>query len=376
MKRIVELPVKNLNGLRVLVRSELNVDTEALARSDFRLRKATTTISYLRENGAKVIVCAHVGRDPKDSLAPISRSLKPILPHTFVREVVGPQVKMAVDAMVPGDVLLIENLRQHPGEVENDVAFAQELASYADLYVNDAFSVAHRKHASIVGVPAYIPGYAGILFADEFDSLSDALHPISPSVVIMGGAKFETKEPLIIKFLETYDTVFIGGAIANDLLKARGLPVGRSLISEGAPTQKVLNNPKLMIPTDVTVENEAGQASLKKVADVQAGDKIVDIGPDSFADIARVIRGAKFVLWNGPTGLYEAGYDEWTEAVAQAIAGSSAHTIVGGGDTIATIAALGIEDKYTFLSTAGGALLEFLINGTLPGIQVLDSPTQ
>mgnify|MGYP001600491702 CR=1 FL=1 len=166
MKRIVDLPAKKLNGLRVLVRSELNVETEALARSDFRLRKAITTISYLRENGAKVIVCAHVGRKPEDSLAPISRSLKPLLPHTFLRSVVGPEVKMAVDAMVPGDVLLLENLRQHPGEVENSAEFAEELASYADLYVNDALSVANRKHASIVGVPTYIPSYAVILFAD------------------------------------------------------------------------------------------------------------------------------------------------------------------------------------------------------------------
>ena len=373
MKRLVDIPPPNLKGLRVLVRSELNVPMgDSLVRNDFRIRKATTTISYLRENGAQIIVCAHIGRDPKDSLAPISRSLKPLLPHTFVRDIVGNEAKMAVDAMRPGDVLLLENVRQHPGETTNDSTFAQELASLADIYVNDSFSVSHREHASIVGVARHIPGYAGILFAEEFDNLSRALNPISPSVVIVGGAKFETKEPLIRKLLEIYDAVFIGGAIANDLLKARGLPVGRSVVSQGSPAADVMNHPHLVIPSDVTVENEAKQACVKNVANVLVGDKIVDIGPDSFAEIARIIRGSKFVLWNGPTGLYEDGYSEWTEAVAQAIAGSSAYTIVGGGDTIATIASLGIEEKYTFLSTAGGALLEFLVKGTLPGIEVID----
>lgn len=372
MKRVVDIPVENLRGLRVLIRSELNVPMgDSLVRNDFRIRKATTTISYLRENGAQVIICAHIGRDAKESLAPISRSLKPLLPHTFVRDVVGPEARMAIGAMVPGDVVLLENLRQHPGETVNDVTFAHELASLADIYVNDSFSVSHREHASIVGVPKCIPGYAGILFADEFDNLSRALNPVSPSVVIVGGAKFETKEPLIRKLLEVYDSVFIGGAIANDLLRARGLPIGRSVVSEGSPASDVMNHPHLVIPSDVTVESEAKQARVKNVADVTAGDKIVDIGPDSFAELARIIRGAKFVLWNGPTGLYEDGYSEWTEAVAQAIAGSSAHTIVGGGDTIATIASLGIEEKYTFLSTAGGALLEFLIKGSLPGIEAM-----
>jgi len=373
MRRVVDIPAKNLNGMRVLVRSELNVPMdEARVTSDFRIRKATTTISYLRENGARVVICAHVGRGPKESLAPISRWLKPLMPHVFVRDIVGPEAKMAVDEMMPGDVVLLENVRQNPAETENEVAFSHALANFGDIYVNDAFSVSHREHASVVGVPTCIPGYAGILFAEEYDNLSRALHPESPSVVIVGGAKFETKEPLIRKLLDIYDTVFIGGALANDLLRAHGFPVGRSMISEGVPAPDVMNHPRLMIPTDVTVENKSKQARIKKVADVHPNDKIVDIGPDSFAELARVIRNAKFVLWNGPMGLYEDGYDEWTEAVAQAIAGSSGYTIVGGGDTIATIATLGIEDKYTFLSTAGGALLEFLTNGTLVGIKALE----
>lgn len=372
MKRVVDIPVEHLNGMRVLVRSELNVGTETeLARNNFRIRTATTTISYLRENGAKVIVCAHMGRGPKETLAATSQALKPLLPHAFVRDIIGPEAKLAADAMMPGDVLLLENLRQHPGETGNDSAFSKALAHFADVYVNDAFSVSHREHASIVGIPQCLPSYAGILFCDEFDNLSLAFKPQSPSVVIVGGAKFETKEPLIRKLLSVYDCVFVGGAIANDLLKARGFPVGRSLISESAPAPEVLNHPHLMIPSDVTVETLGGQSSIKKIADVRAEDKIVDIGPDSFAELARVIRNAKFVLWNGPTGLYEDGYNEWTQAVAQAVAGSSAHTVVGGGDTLAAIAALGVEEKYTFLSTAGGALLEFLVKGTLPGIEAL-----
>ena len=317
-------------------------------------------------------MCAHVGRMPSESLAPISQTLRPLLPHTFVRDIVGSEAKMAADAMEPSDVLLLENLRQHRGETENDDAFAQALANFGDFYVNDAFSVSHRAHASIVGVPRHIPAAAGILFCDELDNLSKALAPTSPSVVVIGGAKFETKEPLIRKMLGIYDRVFVGGAIANDLLKARGFPVGRSIISAGMPGAEVLHHPKLMIPSDVVVEREDGQANVKKVSDVLSGDKIVDIGPDSFADIARVIRSARFVLWNGPTGLYESGYDEWTQAVAQAIAGSGAHTIVGGGNTLAAISALGIEDKFTFVSTAGGAMLEFLAGTILPGITALE----
>lgn len=372
MKRVVDIPVERLNGMRVLVRSELNVaDGTELAHNNFRIRTATTTISYLRENGAKVIVCAHVGRDPKETFASTSRALKPLLPHAFVRDIIGTEAKLAVEAMLPGDVLLLENLRQHPGETGNDSAFSKALAHFADIYVNDAFSVSHREHASIVGIPQYLPSYAGVLFCDEFDNLSLAFNPQSPSVVIVGGAKFETKEPLIRKLLSVYDCVFVGGAIANDLLKARGFPVGRSLISESPPAPEILNHPRLMIPTDVTIETLGGQSSIKKIADVHAEDKIVDIGSDSFAELARVIRNAKFVLWNGPTGFYEDGYNEWTQAVAQAVAGSSAHTIVGGGDTLAAISALGVEEKYTFLSTAGGALLEFLVKGTLPGIEAL-----
>src|SRR3989338_1768686 len=372
MKRLVDIPPKNLKGLRVLVRSELNAPMgDALVRNDFRMRKATKTTGDLRVHGPKVVIGALVGRDPKDSLEPISRSMKPLLPHVFIKDIVGREAHMAADAMKAGDVILLENVRQHPGETTNDSAFAQELANFADLYVNDAFSVSHREHASIVGVPRYIPGYAGFLFADEFDNLSDALNPTSPSLVIVGGAKFETKEPLIKKLLNIYDAVFIGGAIANDLLKARGFPIGRSVISTGVPGADVMNHPHLIIPSDVTVENEQHQARVKKASDVTPGDKIVDIGPDSFAEVAHIIRTAKFVLWNGPTGLYEDGYDEWTEVVAHAIAGSSARTVVGGGDTIATIDSLGIEEKFTFLSTAGGALLEFLTNGTLPGIKML-----
>ncbi len=374
MKRVVDLALEELKGKHILVRAEFNEPMGgSVVRDDFRLRKATTTISYLRENGARVIVCAHIGHDnPTETLAPISQKLKPVLPHTFVRDIIGPQAQMAVDSMIPGDVLLLENLRQHPGEVANDTTFAKSLARFADIYVNDAFSVSHREHASIVGVPQYLPSYAGILMCDEFDNLSRALTPEHPAVVVVGGAKFETKEPLLKKLLEVYDHVFVGGAIANDLLKARGFPVGRSRISTGVPSSFVMNHPRLMIPSDVTVERIDGQSRVVKVADVRSDDKIVDIGPDSFAELARIIRSAKFVLWNGPTGLYEDGYSEWTEAVAQAIAGSSAHTVVGGGDTIATIAALGIDDKFTFLSTAGGALLEFLMKGTLPGIEALE----
>lgn len=362
-----------LSGKRVLLRADLNVPMQNGKVADtYRIRRSAKSILFLREKGAKVVICAHVGRDPKETLEPIAEELRTYVPITFVRDVVGADAHMAVRAMRDGDVLLLENLRRMPGEKENDPAFAAALAAYADVYVNDAFSVSHRTHASVVGVATLLPSYGGFLLEEELKHLALALKPEHPGLAILGGAKFETKQPLIKKLLEQYDHLFLAGALVNDVLKAKGFEVGRSLVSDGAPDAEVLAHPKLILPYDVLVERPDRQACVRKVADVRADEKIVDIGPESFAAVLPYMRAAKTILWNGPTGWYEGGYDDWTHAFAQAVAESAARSIVGGGDTVAAIGKNGLEQQFTFLSTAGGAMLEYLLNSTLPGLDALE----
>jgi phosphoglycerate kinase len=377
MRRLSELGERELSGVPVILRADLNVpDKDGAVADAFRIRRSLRSVLYLREQGAKTILLAHHGRDPKETLKPIAEALRTYVPISFIDDIVGNEAKTAVSAMRAGDVLLLENVRRNEGEKANDSAFGAALASFGSLYVNDAFSASHRSHASIVGVPKHIPSYAGFLFADEVEHLSAALSPQQPSLAILGGAKFDTKEPLIKKLLSAYDTLFLAGALVNDVLKAKGLEVGRSLVSEKGPDPSVLAHPHLLLPVDVLVERPDGQARVRKVHEVQKDEKIVDIGPMSFGILLPYIQRARFILWNGPTGLYEGGYDDWTSAIAEAVAETKAQSIVGGGDTVAAIGSKGLEEQFTFLSTAGGAMLEFLLNGTLPGIDVLqESPT-
>lgn len=374
MKCVNEVPPHSLKGLRVLLRAGLDVPIEHGEVADiFRLRAAAKTIEFLSRAGARTIIISHIGRDPKDTFAPVARALKTIVPVVYISDITGSQARMAVAEMREGETLLLENLRSDVRETENSQEFAKELASLADVYVNDAFSAAHRAHASIVGIPKFLQSYAGIQFCEEVKTLEPARTPPHPSLAIIGGAKFETKAPLIEQFLKSYDNVFVTGALMNDVFKAQGLPVGRSVISKAPPSHAVINHRKLIIPCDVLVEREDGQTEVKRPKQVLAGDKIVDIGPDTFAQLAPVISRAKFVLWNGPTGLYEDGYISWSHAIAEAVAASKATSIIGGNNTITTIKSSGVsEDAFTFLSTGGGAMLEFLLKGTLPGIKVLN----
>ncbi|MBI5003765.1 phosphoglycerate kinase [Candidatus Kaiserbacteria bacterium] len=375
MKYITDVPAEELDGKYVLLRAGLDVplDKHGDVADLFRVERAAQTILHLRERGAKVIVISHIGRDPETTNESVARALKAHVPIFYVPDILGMQAQYARSNMKNGDVLLLENLRTDPREIANDPEFAQELAAFGNLYVDDAFSVVHRAHASIVGIPQYIPGYAGILVREEVERLKEARAPISPNVAILAGAKFETKEPLIKLLLETYDHVFVGGALANDIFKARGLPVGISLISEGIPGPEVLEHPKLLIPSDVTVERPDKQAYVKKIGDVSADERIVDMGPDSLALLAPLVASAKFILWNGPTGMYDHGYGAWTDRVAEMIARSDAQAVLGGGDTVAAIQQAHIQlNEHIFLSTGGGAMLEYLLKGTLPGIEALN----
>jgi phosphoglycerate kinase len=375
MKCIRDVPDAELKGKYILVRAGFDVplNSRGEVADLFRVRRSAETLKFLSEKGARVIVLSHIGRDPEETNAPVALALKSELPVTYVADLTGQVVRDARNAMKDGDVLLLENLRRDPREVKNDPGFAYELAQLGDMYVNDAFSAAHRAHASIVGIPKHLPSYAGLLVEKEVEELSKARTPHHPSFAILGGAKFETKAPLIRQLLNTYDHVFITGALANDVFKARGLPSGRSLISAELPGDDVLNNPHFVSPTDVTVERLDKQARVKKPEDVEEGDKIVDIGPATLALIAPFIAEAKFILWNGPTGLYEDGYGQWTHAIAELIAESDAQKVIGGGDTIAVIEESGMpQEKLGFLSTGGGAMLEYILAGSLPGIDALN----
>ena len=364
--------VGDLRGKRVLLRASLNVPiVEGKVRSDFRLNRTLMTMRYLHEAGAVTLVMGHLGRDPHESLRPVYEYLKELLPITFVLS--PAELPLKDVSVTEGSLFMLENLRSFPGEIENDAAFAQQLAAYADIYVSDAFSDAHRAHASIVGVPARIPGYAGLLLWDEIEHLRTALAPKHPALFILGGAKFETKAPLIRKFLDTYDQVFVGGALAHDLFKARGWSIGRSISSdENIDVRDVLTHPHLLLPQDVIVERQDGTSAVKSPEHIADDEIILDAGPQSVADLLRRAATANFVLWNGPLGNYERGYKEQTESLARGLAQISADCVVGGGDTVASIAALSLAEKYAFVSTGGGAMLEFLQSGTLVGIDALD----
>jgi phosphoglycerate kinase len=378
MKCIDEVPAAELKGTRVVVRADFNVplDKNGKASDVFRLKKGWATIDFLSKAGAKVIVLSHIGRDPEETLAPVAEALKQFGRVVYVPDLLGAAAQSAVAAMKDGEVLLLENLRRDPRETDNSEDFAKQLASYGELYVDDAFAAAHRAHASIVGIPKFLPHYGGLLMRDEVNALSIARMPQAPSFSILGGAKFETKAPLIKSLLAAYDHFFIAGALANDVFEARGLQIGISLVSKELPAADVLDHPHFLAPVDVTVEQPDKQARVKKPNEVGADEKIVDIGPDSVALIAPYIEQANFILWNGPTGLYESGYTQYTQAIAELISHAvsrGAKTVIGGGDTIAAIEESGIDEtKLGFLSTGGGAMLEYLLQGTLPGIEALN----
>jgi phosphoglycerate kinase len=375
---IDEVPKEELRGKRVIVRAGFDVPLNAQGEvADlFRVKRSAETLQYLSSVGARTIVLSHIGRDPEETNAPVSKALQHHVPHTYIPELDGHAARNAIQVMDDGDVILLENLRQDPREVGNDDAFAKSLASLGQIYVGDAFSAAHRAHASIVGIPKYLPHYAGLLVRDEVTELKKARVPDHPSFAILGGAKFETKAPLIKSLLGSYDHLFVTGALANDVFLAQGHPVGRSLISKESPTPYILNHPHFLGPVDVTAQGSSGHAFTKKPEAVIPDDKIVDIGPESVRLIAPHIEKAKFILWNGPTGLYEEGFTSFTHAIAEMIArrvAEGAHAVIGGGDTVAAILESGIgEESLGFLSTGGGAMLEYLLKGSLPGIDALE----
>lgn len=370
MKNLAELP--DVRGKTVFVRADFNVPVvDGIVVDDFRIKKSFATIDDLLSRGARIILASHI-EGGGATLKPVWEVLRQKYPVTFV-ETYYPEIPLSItDALSEGNIVLLENLRVYKEEKENDEIFSKHLASFADYYVNEAFPSSHRAHASVVGVPKYIPGFAGLVLEDEVRELSKVFHPARPFLFILGGAKFETKLPLIEKFFQSADTVFIGGALANDFLRAKGVAMGKSLLSkETFDLEKYLNE-KLVIPEDVIVEGEGGTLT-KYTGDILPSETISDVGPQTIDTVRSLINNAACILWNGPLGNYEKGFKDATLELARAIAGSKAISIVGGGDTVASIAELNLAEKFTFISTGGGAMLDFLANETLPGIEALEA---
>lgn len=367
----------DLKGKYVIVRSSLNVPMEdGVVVNQFRIARALPTLLHLVGAGARVILIAHAGRDPRVTLKPVCDILAASMPITWSPELLGDGVVEKRNALKDGEVLMLENLRSDEREVANDDEFAKELASLADVYVCDAFAVGHRDHASIVGIPKHLPSYAGINFLMEYEELKRTVKPEHPSVFMLGGAKFDTKMPLVEKFLNSYDHVFIGGALANDFFKAKGFEVGRSVVSDvDLSDSPLIENEKIILPIDVVVDGPAGQRVVSP-EEVTSEDTIHDAGPETINMLSLYTKGAKTILWNGPLGNYEQGHDTATLAAAKQIAASDAYSVVGGGDTVASIEKLGLSGDFGFLSTGGGAMLSFLEHGTLPAIKALESSAE
>lgn len=372
MNYLSQTQPEQFKGKRVIYRVDFNVPVENGEVTDaetFRIHAVFPTLDFLKGAGAKIILISHIGQKG-ESLQPVADYINENLPEwnvEFIPEVVGDSVKDAVDSLQDGHCILLENVRTDPREETNDPEFAKELASYADYYVEDAFGVMHRAHASLVGVPKLLPSYAGFLLEKEINNLGLALKPQSPSVLIMAGIKFETKLPLIEKLLPLYDHVILGGGLLNTYLHALGMEIGASVLDGSADLSSILGNTKIIVPEKVVTEENDMDHEMS-VSEVLSNDTIMDVVIDD--QMKKLLTEAKTVVWNGPLGWYEKGYMQSTLDIVANL-GSQTHSIVGGGDTVTVIRKEGLENKITFLSTGGGAMLEYLQNGTLVGLEAL-----
>jgi phosphoglycerate kinase len=383
----------DVQGKTVLVRVDYNVplDNEGHVGDATRITATLPTISYLREHGAKIVLMAHFGRpkgqpNPKYTLKPVADELSSLLGVAvpLAPDCVGPDVVRLVRELQPGGVLLLENVRFHAGEENNEPDFARQLAALGDLFINDAFGAAHRAHASTAGIAEYLPSAAGFLMAKELEVLGGILdNPKKPFVAIVGGAKVSSKLGVLESMLQRVDKLLIGGGMANTFLKARGLEVGLSLLEADLVETAVdldrrakERGVELLLPTDVIVTEKVAPDATGEVVDaasVPADRAIVDIGPKAIAAYSAALDGAGTVLWNGPMGVFEiAAFSEGTRAIAQVLAESTAITVIGGGESVSAVEQLGLADKMTHISTGGGASLELLEGKELPGVAALD----
>ena len=381
----------NVNGKKVLVRCDFNVPiNESGNISDvFRIKKAIPTIKYLSEHGATVILISHlgdpVGIDLKCSLSSIAEKLSDLMKIkvNFLSQEIGPKTKDAINNMVNGQIVLLENLRFNKGEKENNPEFAKVLASLADIFVEDGFGVCHREHASVVGVAKLLPSYPGFLLEEEVKIITKAMEaPERPFVSIIGGVKISSKTKLIEKFLEKSDNILVGGKIANSILVVRGICIKDKWTSEEDKLIAVANrldltSPKLHLPIDGVMglsDSEEYYTRVGAVGTVRKEEDIYDIGPETIEKFKDIISEAKTIIWNGPLGFFERDeYRNGTKEIMKAIADSPAYSIIGGGETADIIHREKMEDKFNHISSGGGAMLDFISDGTLPGIAVLEN---
>ncbi len=384
LPRLEDLPA--LDGRRVLVRADFNVPLrDGAIEDDLRITSALPTLQWLRERGAAIVACSHLGRpkgapDLKYSMRPVAQRLGEVLdvPVQLAPAVVGADVSAAAAALAPGDVLLLENLRFEPGETANDASFADALSALADVYVNDAFGASHRAHASIVGPPARVPSAAGRLLEREVFVLSGLLaDPRRPFVGVLGGAKVSDKLAVIDALLERCDVILVGGAMAFTFLLAQGLTAGDSLVEPDFvdDCRRLLATDRVRIPVDVVIAREITSDTATRIVPASAipqGWKGLDVGPETAASYADVISAAGTVLWNGPMGVFEVEpFAAGTRSVAEAVAACPGFTVVGGGDSAAAVRQMGLADRVDHVSTGGGASLELIEQGDLPGLEAL-----
>lgn len=387
----------NVKKKRALLRADLDVplgDDLKIGRNErWRIETVIPTLKYLIKQKAKIILIGHLGRpngkrDKRFSLKPVAGELEKILKKKvlFSNEIIGKKVEKKIKRMKFGDILMLENIRFHPGEEKNSPRLAKDLAKLGDVFINEAFATSHREHASIVGIPEYLPSVAGFHFEKEIKELNKILkNPKHPLMAIIGGAKISTKIKAISKFLRIADWVLIGGALANDIFAAQGFNMGKSKIDkESFEENKKINppaggkSPKLFLPIDlVSWDGEhlpVGETGIhyREINEVGDKEKVLDIGPKTIDLFSDLIKKAGTVVWNGPLGLIEQKpFDKSTKAIAEAIAKSRAYSVVGGGDTVAFIKQIKMDKAFNYLSTAGGAMLDYLANETLPGLESL-----
>jgi len=383
----------NLRDKRVIIRVDFNVplDDAHQITDDTRIRSALPTINHCVDEGAKVILCSHLGRpkgkpDPNYSLAPVAKRLQRLLGKevVFAPDCIGPVVQSLVEKMKPGDVLLLENLRFHPGEEQNDENFSKALASLADVYINDAFGTAHRSHASTVGIPKFVPvSAAGYLMKKEIEYLEGAVaNPMRPFVAVLGGGKVSGKIGVIENLGKKVDKVIIGGGMAFTFIKALGLEIGNSLVEDemldfakSVQEHAFSRGVKFYLPVDCVVAASPDHGSETKIVPVQEIPKGwygMDIGPASVKLFSEAIQNAKTILWNGPMGVFENdAYARGTLSIAHAISNAYALTVVGGGETALAVHRAGESENMSFISTGGGATLELLEGKELPGLAAL-----
>jgi len=388
LPRLEELPISQ--GTRVLVRVDFNVPLrDGVIEDDMRISAALSTLQWLRDRGASIVACSHLGRpkgevDPKYSMAPVAKRLSELLdvPVTLSPEVVGDRSTKLAGALGPRNILVLENLRYEAGETKNDPAFAAALSALGDVYVNDAFGASHRAHASIVGPPERLPSAAGRLLYREVDVLSGRLSdPARPFVAILGGAKVSDKLGVIDALLERCDSILVGGAMAFTFLVAQGHSIGDSLVEPDMveTCAKLLTTGRVRIPVDIVIAQDIAPDAKTQTVDAAAmpdGWKGLDVGPQTTEAFAAEIAGAGTVLWNGPMGVFEmTPFAAGTRRIAEAVADCAGFTVIGGGDSAAAVRQFGLADRIDHVSTGGGASLELIEQGDLPGLQALRNST-